>query len=251
LNLPVGVALDLTNNELFVGNAGNKITVYSRTASGNTAPLRTLSGAATGLNNSRGVALDLTNNELFVANASPGNTITVYSRTASGNTAPLRTLSGAATGLSNPIGIALGPGTGPALATTPTPASGTVGVTALNDQATLSGGSSPTGFITFALFSPADPTCSGGAFFSQTVPVSGNGTVSTSGGPVADAAGTWHWTASYSGDANNSPAGSTCADEPVFVSASAAPIPTLSEWGMIMMATVLAWFAMRRMRRAP
>jgi hypothetical protein len=203
------------------------------------------------LNNSRGVALDLTNNELFVANASPGNTITVYSRTASGNTAPLRTLSGAATGLSNPIGIALGPGTGPALATTPTPASGTVGVTALNDQATLSGGSSPTGFITFALFSPADPTCSGGAFFSQTVPVSGNGTVSTSGGPVADAAGTWHWTASYSGDANNSPAGSTCADEPVFVSASAAPIPTLSEWGMIMMAAVLAWFAMRRMRRAP
>src|SRR5260221_7916406 len=61
-------------DELFVTNFfGNNttnasVTVYARAASGNTAPLRTLSGAATGLNGAAGLALDLTNNELFVGN---------------------------------------------------------------------------------------------------------------------------------------------------------------------------------------
>jgi hypothetical protein len=87
--------------ELFVANFGatvgaGSITVYSRTASGNTAPLRTLSGAATGLFNPAGLFVDTINNEMVVGNSN--NSITVYSRTASGNTAPLRTLSGAATG---------------------------------------------------------------------------------------------------------------------------------------------------------
>ena len=101
--LPAAWAQD----ELFVANFnGNSVTVYSRSASGNTAPLRTLSGAATGLNGPRNVALDLTNNELFVVNQSTPS-VTVYSLTASGNTAPLRTLSGAATGLDGPIGVAL------------------------------------------------------------------------------------------------------------------------------------------------
>ena len=52
----------VAQDELFVVNAGlNSVTVYSRTASGNTAPLRTLSGAATGLKFSQVLALDLTN----------------------------------------------------------------------------------------------------------------------------------------------------------------------------------------------
>src|SRR5260370_1094589 len=74
--------------EVFVAdNSNNSITVYGRTASGNIAPLRTLSSPATGLSNPVGLALDLTNNELVVAN--PGNnSVTVYSRTAGGNTAP-------------------------------------------------------------------------------------------------------------------------------------------------------------------
>src|SRR5260370_20981749 len=55
--------------ELFVANfAANSVTVYGRTARGNIAPLRTLSGAATGLSGPAGLALDLTNNELVVAN---------------------------------------------------------------------------------------------------------------------------------------------------------------------------------------
>lgn len=135
------------------------------------------------------------------------------------------------------------------LSTNPTPASGTAGVTPLNDEATLQG-ESPTGTITFSLFSPADPNCAGAPFFSQTVPVSGNGTVSTSDGPVTNVAGTWQWVVSYSGDAHNSPASSTCTDEPVTVNASSGAIPTLSEWGMIMMVALLVWLAMRRMRQA-
>jgi 6-phosphogluconolactonase (cycloisomerase 2 family) len=112
---PDALALDLTNNELFVANGltsfnaqpfGNFVRVYSRTASGKTAPLRTLSGAATGLQDPRGLALDATNDELFVANQD-GNSVTVYSRSANGNTAPVRTLSGPATGLVFPRSLAL------------------------------------------------------------------------------------------------------------------------------------------------
>ena len=71
--------------ELFVANfSNNAITVYPRTASGATAPIRTLSGAATGLNGPDGLVVDTVNNELVVANFS-NSSITVYSRTASGN----------------------------------------------------------------------------------------------------------------------------------------------------------------------
>jgi DNA-binding beta-propeller fold protein YncE len=109
-NLPTGVAVDLANNELLVVTGGavitNSIRVYSRTASGNTAPLRTISGAATGMIGASGVAVDAANNEVVVVNANP-ESITVYSRTASGNTAPLRTLQGGATGLSFPTGVAV------------------------------------------------------------------------------------------------------------------------------------------------
>jgi len=58
LVVPVGVAVDLVNNELVVANIGGEsITVYSRTASGNTAPLRTLQGAAAELSGPVGVTV--------------------------------------------------------------------------------------------------------------------------------------------------------------------------------------------------
>jgi hypothetical protein len=37
---------------------------------------------------------------------------------------------------------------------------------------------------------------------------------------AATTAGTWHWTATYSGDANNASVSSACADEPVVVSSA-------------------------------
>ena len=94
-------------NELFVSDtSGNSITVYNRTANGNTAPIRTLFGAATGLAVPTGIVVDTVNSELVVAN-NAANWISVFGETASGNTAPARILGGASTGLANPDGIAV------------------------------------------------------------------------------------------------------------------------------------------------
>jgi DNA-binding beta-propeller fold protein YncE len=99
------VVVDTVNNELTVltPNGGGVVTVYARTANGNVAPLRSISGAATGMDTPRGLALDIVNDELFVANFD--NSITVYARTANGNAVPKRTLVGAATGLNAPRGL--------------------------------------------------------------------------------------------------------------------------------------------------
>lgn len=113
---PIGLGVDLVNDELFAANpsvSSPTVTVYGRTASGNTAPSRTLAGAATGLVGPHALTLDLTNNELFVGNTINANSITVYARGASGNTAPVRTLAGAATGISGPVGIAVTTGVVP------------------------------------------------------------------------------------------------------------------------------------------
>src|SRR5439155_17503822 len=106
----------------------------------------------------------------------------------------------------------------PTLGTTPTPATGSVGVTMLNDSAQLSGGFSPfTGTITFNLFDPDQPGCIGTPVFTQAVAVSGAGAAATSGGFLANKTGTWQWTASYGGDANNNSAVSACGAEPVTI----------------------------------
>ncbi len=97
--------IDTVNDELAVltPNGGGVVTVYARTANGDVAPLRTISGAATQMDTPRGLALDVANGEFYVANFN--DSVTVYPRTASGNAAPSRTLVGAATGLSAPRGL--------------------------------------------------------------------------------------------------------------------------------------------------
>ena len=111
----------------------------------------------------------------------------------------------------------------PSLTTSATPTNETVGAGPLADSATLSGGYSPGGTITFYLFSPSQ-TCStspgsGTYTFKQSVTVtSGNGTYGpTTGGPTPTSAGTWHWLAVYSGDSNNNGTNSGCTSEPVTV----------------------------------
>ncbi len=97
--------------------------------------------------------------------------------------------------------------------TTQQSAGGVVG-TVLNDTATLSGGSSPTGTVTFKLYPPSDATCTGVASYTDADP---SAPYATSPGFVSNAAGVWHWTADYAGDANNNAATSGCAAEPVTV----------------------------------
>jgi DNA-binding beta-propeller fold protein YncE len=107
-NGPIGIAVDTVNNEFEVTNPAfgpsflPSVLAFSRTATGDVAPLRAIDGAATGLStNPNGVAVDTVNNELAMANGG-NNSIRVWTRTADGNAAPLRVISGGLTLLNNP-----------------------------------------------------------------------------------------------------------------------------------------------------
>jgi uncharacterized repeat protein (TIGR01451 family) len=79
---------------------------------------------------------------------------------------------------------------------------GPPGTVTLSDAAFLSGGHSPTGNIVFTLSGP------GGFSFTKDVTVNGNGTytASTTLPTTGTVAGTYTWTARYSGDGNNNAA---------------------------------------------
>src|SRR5204863_346322 len=82
----------------------------------------------------------------------------------------------------------------------------TIGSTA-SDTATLSGGFNPTGTITFTAFGPNNPTCTGAPVYtSAPVTVAGNGNYTSTPPFTPPAPGSYNWVASYSGDANNTPA---------------------------------------------
>jgi uncharacterized repeat protein (TIGR01451 family) len=109
----------------------------------------------------------------------------------------------------------------PTITTTPSETSGSVG-DLLNDSATLSDGSNfdGTGTIKFELFGPNDPNCDLQPVYTETVVADHNGSdYATSNSTVtANTAGTWNWTATFSGDGNNNPAFSECGDESVVIS---------------------------------
>ncbi|MDQ1427419.1 MAG: hypothetical protein QOK39_895 [Acidimicrobiaceae bacterium] len=89
----------------------------------------------------------------------------------------------------------------------------------VSDNATVSGGTSPTGTVTFRLFGPNDSSCTGAVIFTSVQAVAGNGSY-TSSSFTPNLIGTYRWTAAYSGDANNTPVTSPCnaANESVAVS---------------------------------
>src|SRR4029079_11356861 len=77
---------------------------------------------------------------------------------------------------------------------------------------TVSGLVNPVGSptVTFRLFAPTDPTCSGAPVFTSTVALS-NGTA-TSGAFTPVDVGAYRWVATYDGDTNNAPVSGTCGD---------------------------------------
>ncbi len=128
----------------------------------------------------------------------------------------------------------------PAISTTPAPASGIVGVI-ISDSASVSGGVSPSGTVTFALFGPGDTTCAGPNLVAS---LSGFANVPLSGGSASSAGyattqvGTFRWQASYSGDSNNNPAVSGCNAEQVTIqpatpAISTFPSPTQGTVGVV------------------
>ena len=92
--------------------------------------------------------------------------------------------------------------------------------TAISDTATIAGLVNPVvatapgqGTITFRAYGPDDATCTVLAHTSPAQLVPGNGSVSSAPPPfVPTAPGTYRWIASYSGDANNVPLATACAD---------------------------------------
>ena len=133
---PHGIALDTKNDVLFVANFGSvrqvrppdgvssgplgrdaivagsgefrppSISVYSRSASGDTPPLRVITGPKTQFNWPTGLAVDAERQELYVAN-DMGNSVLVFSAAASGDVSPIRILEGGRTNLKNPTGLTL------------------------------------------------------------------------------------------------------------------------------------------------
>jgi hypothetical protein len=79
-------------------------------------------------------------------------------------------------------------------------------------------GSSPTGSVTFRLFGPSDPTCSG-AIFTSTIAVAGSSL--NSDHFTTSQTGTYRWQATYGGDVNNNSYGPTpCATASAAVTVS-------------------------------
>jgi uncharacterized repeat protein (TIGR01451 family) len=112
------------------------------------------------------------------------------------------------------------PGTSPTTTTTaPAMPVAPGGANTVTDAATITGGTNPTGQITFKLYDP-----NGKVVDTEIVTVNGNGTYVTPAGyapPASAVSGTYQWVASYSGDGNNLPVSSNLGDEPVLVGPTA------------------------------
>ncbi|MEU8074374.1 hypothetical protein AB0B31_02920 [Catellatospora citrea] len=79
------------------------------------------------------------------------------------------------------------------------------------DTATLSGGTDPTGTITFTLYGPGDATCSRTPVFTSTITINGNGAYESERFRPSQP-GTYQWVAAYSGDSDNRAVSTRCGD---------------------------------------
>jgi hypothetical protein len=167
----------------------------------------------------------------FVGNILASTSITL--NLGANTTGSLYAHTGAVTLDTNDVSTCAGAGgkASPTIVTTPSgsvPAGGSI-----SDSATLFGGVSPTGSVTFTLFAPGDTTCSM-PIATKTAPLSGN--TASSGSVTVGAEGTYSWMATYSGDANNNPATSPCGSEEVVVTAQTL---TGRAYGLTALATLL------------
>jgi hypothetical protein len=108
LAAPGTVAVDASLNVYVFDTKTATISEFAAGATGNVAPIRTISGSKTGLGGgngfSFGLAISKASGKIFVSN--PGsNAILGFAATASGNVAPIQTISGSATGLADPLGL--------------------------------------------------------------------------------------------------------------------------------------------------
>jgi hypothetical protein len=110
LAYPAYVAIG-SDDDIYVANTAyedyDSVTVYSNTADGNAAPIRTIAGSNTELALIRGVALDAADNLYVATGYSTYSTINEYPAGADGNVAPIRVIGGPVTLLNGALGVAL------------------------------------------------------------------------------------------------------------------------------------------------
>ncbi len=87
-------------------NRPASITVYAKTAKGDTPPLRVIEGPKTQMDWPSGIAVDPDRDEIYVAN-DVGDSVLVFPASASGDTAPIRVLKGPKSLVKNPTGLFL------------------------------------------------------------------------------------------------------------------------------------------------
>jgi hypothetical protein len=104
----------------------------------------------------------------------------------------------------------------PSVSTSQQPSSATVGGL-MADQASVSGGSGPTGTVTFTLYNNSNGTGTP-LFTDANEPLSGG--MATSKGYTAANTGTDYWVATYNGDSNNNSVSSGTSAEPVTITAA-------------------------------
>lgn len=115
LSAPLGIALDRRGN-LYVANGPRPkgrgaVRVYGSAANGYAAPIRLLTGPATGLDQPGDVAFD-SRGDMYVVNTDWQGVglVTVYGPEVNGNASPIRTITGPNTLLRRPIKLAVGSG---------------------------------------------------------------------------------------------------------------------------------------------
>jgi DNA-binding beta-propeller fold protein YncE len=84
----------------------SSVTVFSRTARGDVAPVRTIQGPRTLLNLPDGMYRDPVSGELVIANTGD-DSVLFFDKDASGDAAPVRVLKGRATKLNGPVGVSI------------------------------------------------------------------------------------------------------------------------------------------------
>ncbi len=166
-------------------------------------------------------------------------TSALYTPTATGTDYWVDTYNGDGNNSSISSGVAAEPVTitpaSPAIVTTPNPTGLTLGTTSptLQDTATLSGGYSPTGTITFTLYQGAT------LVDTETAAVTGDGAYSTPFGYTLPTSGTvtgsYQWDASYSGDGNNSAATDNNNSSETVTVSPASPAITTSPGGTVVL----------------
>jgi hypothetical protein len=114
----------------------------------------------------------------------------------------------------------------PEIVTTPSGGGSVVG-TSINDLATVSGGSSPTGDVTFNLYAPGDTGCAHALTLPDPTETLSGG-AATSDSYTTLSAGTYRWTATYNGDLNNNKATSGCDAETVVINPASGTIATVA-----------------------